>query len=271
MKKLIIIGGGNMGFAIADGITKSKLFKKSQILIVEKNKQLVLKLKQLGFSATATLSKAINNSKTLTAIIIAVKPGDIKDLLASLKQIDHIESIPIISIAAGIQTSKISSQIKSKQPVIRVMPNTPCQIKAGISAITYNNHTTKKQRQIARNIFSSLGEVIEMEEKHFDTITAISGSGPAYFCYFIESLIKSAVSLGIREDKSKKLVLKTAEGTLNLIKSMSLTPKELRRRVTSPKGTTEAAIKIFEKFKLASTILKGVKAAKDRGVKMGKE
>ena len=271
MKKLIIIGGGNMGFAIADGITQSNLFKKPEILIIEKNKELTLELKHLGFPVSRTLNPSENILKSsVQALIIAVKPADIKELINSFKRIPFIKSIPIISIAAGIQTKKISFYLKTKQPVIRVMPNTPCQIKAGISAIAYNKYTTKKQKQIAKKIFSSLGEIIEMDEKYFDSITAISGSGPAYFCYFIECLIKSAISLGIKKDSAYKLVIETGEGTLKLLRKKKLTPEKLRQKVTSPKGTTEAAIKTFEKLNLNKIILKGLKAAKERGVYLGK-
>ena len=274
MKKLIIIGGGNMGFAIADGITQSNLFKKNEILIVEKNKQLTLKLKHLGFSIISNLNKSEDLFKkkksSVQVLIIAVKPTDIKGLLNGLKEVSSIKYIPVISIAAGIQTKTISSYFKNKQSVIRVMPNTPCQVKAGISAIAYNKYTTKKQKQITRKIFSSIGEIIEMNEEYFNSITAVSGSGPAYFCYIIECLIKSAIALGIEENAAYRLVTKTSEGTLELLRKKKLTPAELREKVTSPKGTTDAAIKTFERLNLSKTIFKGLKAAKERGANLGK-
>ena len=273
MTKLIIIGGGNMGLAIADGVVESKVFEKKEILIVEKEKKQILKLKKNKFNTTQdikALEDIIKKNNNIQAILIAIKPSDFQNLLQTLKDIKALSSIPLISIAAGIQIKNIFGIIKNKQPIIRVMPNTPCQVRAGISTIVFNKYVTKSQKGLAKKIFNSLGKVIEIDERYFDVITAISGSGPAYYCYFIEALVKSAQQLGLTENIAKQLVLSTGDGTFKLLKVKGISPRELREKVTSPKGTTEAALKVFEKGHMAKTIRLAVQSAKRRGAQLGK-
>ena len=150
------------------------------------------------------------------------------------------------------------------------MPNTPCQIAEGISALTFNKSVTEKKKQTVRQIFTAIGKIIEVNENSFDLITAVSGSGPAYFCYFIESMIDSSKKLGLNQKLSGELVLQTAKGTILLLDKKNLSPDKLRKSVTSPKGTTESALKTFQKKALNKIIYSGMKAAKERAIELGR-
>lgn len=264
MKDLLIIGGGNMGYAIASGITTSKTYSKNDITIIETSTNRTKFLKQNRYKVLTDIKKALH--KKYEAIILAVKPQDIKDLLTELKKLKSLLSnnTLVISIAAGIKIKKISFYFHKTQPIIRVMPNTPCQIGKGISAISFSQNVTKKQKRTAKKIFQSLGEIVEINENKIDLVTALSGSGPAYFCYLVESLINAGIKFGIKKDTAEKLVKETGLGTMELLRKNSLSPATLRKYVTSSGGTTEAAIRIFNQNNFANIISTAIKAAMDR-------
>jgi len=247
-----------MGSAIASGTIKNKVFKKNEILIIETNNKRINYLKRIGYVVVRNLSK-LSGYK---AIILAVKPNEVKGVVENLRKKFHTK-IPIVSIAAGIKIKTILSLLSKDQPIVRVMPNTPVQVGKGISVICYKN-IDKKQKIIINKIFLSCGELIELDEKYFDAVTAISGSGPAYFCYFIECLFKSAQRLGFSKEIAQRLVLQTALGTILLLNKENLKAEELRKKVTSKKGTTEAALNVLQNKDLEKIIYLSVKAAKNR-------
>lgn len=270
MKKLLIIGGGNMGLAIASGIIKKGMIRKSDIIFVEISTKRISFLRSQKFQVFTNLTNTIKKyNKTIEAILLAVKPGDINLVTSELKAIIPSNTI-IISIAAGIKLKNITSLLNTKQALARVMPNTPCQIREGISAVTFNKYATKRQKRITLNIFQSVGKVVELKEDKFNLVTSISGSGPAYFCYLIEQMIKSATKLGLKDKIARLLTMQTAYGTVSLLTKDSLRPEDLRKRVTSPKGTTEAAIKVLEEKKFKDIIYLAIRAAKERSKELGK-
>ena len=264
MKNLLIIGGGNMGLAIASGIIKKGVLSKKNIFFVEKNPERVNYLKKKKYFISNNLNK-----EDIEAVILAVKPNDFNESMAALKK-----SIPkntlVISILAGVKIKDIEQHLGKKQPIARVMPNTPCQIGEGISALTFNKNVTEKRKDTVRKIFTAIGKTVEVNENRLDIITAVSGSGPAYFCYFIESIVSAGNKLGLNQKLSNELVLQTAKGTLLLLSKNNLAPEKLRKSVTSKKGTTEAALKTFHKKSLGKIIFSGIQAAKERSIELGK-
>lgn len=258
-----------MGYAIAYGITHKKVYKNSEIIFVETKLKRVNFLKRKFKVFNNTISALKRNERKYNAIILAVKPNNIKEVILKIK--NHVdENSLIISIAAGVRIKTLSSRLNKDQPLARVMPNTPCQIGEGISAITFNQYVSKSQKKLVKKIFDSIGKTIILEENKFDLVTAISGSGPAYFCYFIESLIKAAKYHKISDKIASELVLQTASGTTNLLNLRKITPVKLRKNVTSPNGTTDAALKVFKKQNVDKIILKAINAAKIRSIKLGK-
>ena len=267
VKKLLIIGGGNMGLAIASGMIKENVYDKTNIIFLEKNQDRIKFLKAQKYFVFNDIGEIQKNSKNLNTIIVAVKPNDLDETLAKLKDRNFMKT-PIVSIAAGARLKKLSLLLSKNQPIARVMPNTPCQIGEGMSVITFNKNITNPQKKKIINIFKSLGRVLELKEDKFDLVTAVSGSGPAYFCFLIECLVNSATKLGINNKVAQELVLQTALGTVTLLSKNHLTPKTLRGYVTSPKGTTEAALKIFQENRFSDIIYSAIKAAKNRAAQL---
>lgn len=195
-------------------------------------------------------------------VIIAVKPQNMDEVLRAISL--YGKDRLYISIAAGITTARIEKALGARPRVIRVMPNTPALIGEGISALCRGRYATAKDLKAADEIFSSVGETANIGERYFDLVTAVSGSGPAYFFYLNEALIETAVGMDMDRAIAKRLVSKTAFGSAKLLMKSGCAPEELRRRVTSKGGTTEQAIKVFERSGMKGIVAKAVKAAAKR-------
>jgi len=259
--KISIIGAGNMGEAIIKG------FNSKNVTVSDKSKN---RLKTLRKKQKITVVKNnIEAVKKSSIIILAVKPQDMNSVLKEIRK--HISNKQlIISIAAGVKTRKIEKIIGKRVAVIRVMPNTPALIGEGISVLCKGRYAKVKDIKKAREIFRRTGKVLVIKnEGLMDAVTAISGSGPAYICLFIESLIKSANILGLRRF-SDELVIQTFKGAIKLLEESKKSPKMLRKQVTSPGGTTEAALKVFGKKKVQNIIIAATKAAYKRSKKLSK-
>jgi len=259
MASIGFIGAGNMAEALIKGILSVKLYKPKDVFVSDiKAERLQHLTKEYKVAAADNAQLAAN----VDVLVLSVKPQNMSDALKSIKNSLKQDSL-IISIAAGKKISSISS-ILGDRPIIRVMPNTPALIGQGISAL-FANEKAESFLEKAKSIFSAVGQVVVLDnEELMDTVTAISGSGPAYYFLFSEELIKAAIQLGLPENIAKELVLQTAKGSILLAcdadkqgKSLEL----LRRNVTSPGGTTEAALKVFTEGSLGQLIASAVKKA----------
>jgi pyrroline-5-carboxylate reductase len=266
-KKIGIIGCGNMGEAIFSRL--SQVMEKSTLLMVSEMDSARRDTIQTKYKIIVEID---NNHlvKYCDAIILAVKPKDFEKVLKQEICCGVSPNKLLISIAAGITTKHIESVVGRDIPVIRVMPNMPAMIGEAISSISAGTSATKEHVDITREIFSKIGTVVEVEENMVDAVTAISGSGPAYFFYFMENLIEAAKKLGLGSNVSRKLVIKTALGSAKLLDQSKEEPGLLRRKVTSKGGTTEAAIKIFDGKKLNGIILAAAEAACKRSKELSK-
>jgi len=236
---ICIIGAGNMGMAIASRI-------KGKTLLSDKNKR---------------ISDNVTVAKRSDVIILAVKPQDVGEVLKEIKP--YTKEKLIISIAAGVTTRSIEKALPGAR-VIRVMPNMPAMVGKGVSAVSCGKFATGRDLKITLNIFLALGEVIEVEEKMMDAVTAVSGSGPAYYFLFTHLLAKSAEASGLEKSIALKLAKATFIGAAEVIKSSKLSTEELVKKVASKGGTTEAALKVFKLEKLEAIIKKAVKQAAHR-------
>jgi len=208
--------------------------------------------------------------KFADVIIMAVKPQDFDSVLRQEVCCGISTEKLLISIAAGITTKYIEKTVGSDMPVVRAMPNMGALVGESITSISKGSSATSYDMDTAREIFSSIGDVVEVDEKLVDAVTAISGSGPAYFFYLIEALIEAAVELGLEPEAAKRLVVKTAVGSARLLETLKEDPENLREKVTSKGGTTEAALKIFEKKAVKRIIKDAVKAAHRRSKELSK-
>jgi pyrroline-5-carboxylate reductase len=256
-KKIGIIGLGNMGGAILNGLISSGAVGKAAVVGFDK---------ELSIRAGASNKYSILISRSVSelvtrcdVIIIAVKPQNIDEVL---KEISFYGKDSLhISIAAGVTTQRIEETLGGKSRVVRAMPNTPALVGEGISALCKGRYASRSDLKTAGEIFSSVGEAVELDEKYFDVVTALSGSGPAYFFYLKEALIDAAVSLGMDRKTAKRLVFKTALGSARLLIESGCEPGLLRQRVTSKGGTTERAIAVLEKANIKEAVARAVRAA----------
>jgi pyrroline-5-carboxylate reductase len=265
--KIAFIGGGNMGEAIIASLLGKKLCTPGDISVSEliETRRDYLKQKY-AVTVTANSQEAVAGKDV---IVIAVKPQNISDALAALKGVLKPGQL-VLSIAAGITIKTIKDGL-AHDKIIRSMPNTPAQIGLGITGWTATKETTEEQKARARIILGAMGkEIYFNDEKALDMVTAVSGSGPAYFYLFAELLIEAAVNIGLDIKDAEILVKQTMLGAAHLVNASEKPVAELRRNVTSKGGTTEQAVKVFEESRLAEIVDKAVKAACRRAGELGK-
>lgn len=250
-----------MGEALVKGLLAGKVVAPSQLiasdLLPERRAALA---ERFGISATPDNATAVRGAGV---VILAVKPQDMRSTLAGMKAALAPTQL-IISIAAGITTARIERELGNGARVVRVMPNSPAQIGAGAAALCKGSHATDEDLETAETIMGSIGITVRAEEEHLDAVTALSGSGPAYVFLIAEAMIRSGVELGLSPEVSRKLTLQTLLGAARLIVESGEAPDVLRHRVTSPGGTTEAALKIMNGGRLVEVFVEAVKAAATR-------
>lgn len=266
MNMIGFIGGGNMAEALLKSLIETKLYPPENIFISDINSERLQYLSNTYKVRTTNDNKEV--SQTVDILVLSIKPQVMADALQSIKDNTSSDSL-VISIAAGVKVEKITN-VLGNIGVIRVMPNTPALVGAGASAI-FANDRAKPMLRYAERIFSAVGEIIFVEDENLiDAVTAVSGSGPAYFFFLMEEMTKAAVELGLNENDAKKMVLQTAKGAALLACQSQDSPAELRRKVTSPKGTTEAAIQAFTNSGFGDIINNAVKAAYRRSQELSK-
>lgn len=273
-KNIGFIGAGNMGEAIIGALINSGIFSCSEIMIND------ISTDRLEFmQQTYGVSIVQDNFELFSQcdiIIIAVKPQQIAQLLTGIvenKGYGIGKRKLVVSIAAGTTIKKIEDilyaplddESKEKLPVIRVMPNTPALILAGMSGMSPNQYSSSDDLMAARTILESMGSVIEFKEELLDAVTAVSGSGPAYVFYFIEAMIQGGIEAGLEPEDAKQLSVATFEGAVKLMIAKNESARELRRKVTSPGGTTEAAVNVLDNSHVKQNIIKAILAAEKRG------
>lgn len=262
--KINFIGGGNMARAIIGGLKQNGL-DMSAVTVLELDAQKRLDLAQ-EFNVNTTNSYADFNDTDV--IVLAVKPQQLKEVCAKLNPV--LKSQLVVSIAAGVRSQDISRWLGNYSAIVRVMPNTPAQIRAGISALYAMPAVSNTQREHANIILAAVGKTLWLEdEAKMDAVTAISGSGPAYVFYFIEALQDAAMALGLDAEASKLLALETFSGASLLATQSKDDIKALRAQVTSKGGTTEQGILTLETANIKDIIRKAAKAAADKSVMLG--
>lgn len=257
--KVALIGGGNMGFALVQGMLKSE--ETNSIQVAEPLESQREKFDELGIATSKSNQEVCVNKEV---VILAVKPQVIETVVREISA--HIDQALVISIAAGTTLTQLTSWLSESVPIVRAMPNTPALIGEGMTGLIASSTVTSTHRELATQIFNTCGEVQWFEnDRQLNIVTALSGSGPAYFFYMLEALIQAGQELGLPHDQCLNLVLQTAVGSTRLAKSGEAEPTELRQRVTSPGGTTEAAMTVLDEQHVKQIFQQAVKAAFDRG------
>ena len=259
-----VIGAGNMGLAIIKGLITAEVYEAHNIFIydIDSHREEIA-LKE-GVSVTHSIEKM---GETVDVVILAVKPATAEEVLLHLKGAP--KKTPVISICAGITTRAIEA-VLPEHPVVRVMPNTPCMIGEGASAVAKGTYATEEHVHRAVRIMSALGYVAEIPEDLMDAVTGLSGSGPAYVAVMIDALTEGGVRMGIPRKTALKLAAQTVYGTAKMILDKGMEPSSLRDMVTSPGGTTAEGLWALERNAFRWSLIDAVEAATLKARELGK-
>jgi pyrroline-5-carboxylate reductase len=268
MPHLALIGAGNMAEAIANGVISSGVLTADQIIAADPSAARLSLFAGLGIETIPANCDAAQNADV---VMLCTKPQKMPDVLMELRSILREQQL-IITIAAGISTAFIEKGLDASRAwrVVRVMPNTPMLYGQGATAICAGRAATNDDLQLTRRLFESASTVVDVDESVMDTVTAVSGSGPAYFFYLVEHMIEAATQLGLSPLQAQQLVYQTAAGAAKMLMESTDSPAELRKKVTSPGGTTHAALEVFAAGNVGATIQKAIAAAQRHGRELGR-
>lgn len=257
------MGCGKIGEILCEGLLSSGWRRADQIVVTGRREERVQELRdRYGVHATTSNAEAV---KDAAVIVVSVKPQDMEILLSEIAEF-ITERHLIITIAAAIPTRYIERRIPVPVPVVRAMPNAPSQVREGIAAISAGAHATDEHLKVAEEILSHVGRVVRLGEAYMDAVTAVSGSGPAYFALLAEAMIDAGIMLGLSRSVSTELVVQTMLGTATLLRDAGMHPVELREAVTSPGGTTIMAVRELEQAGVRAALLNAIQAAMERSM-----
>ncbi|WOG28501.1 pyrroline-5-carboxylate reductase [Endozoicomonas sp. 8E] len=268
-KTIAFIGAGNMATSIMGGLIEHG-WPKDRIFASCQTQESARKCSdQLGIHTSTSNLEAAEKAEI---VVLAVKPQKMRAVLTELAPVLQAQKPFIISVAAGIRLDSLDVWSGGGLPIVRSMPNTPSLLHCGATGLFANPRVTDELKAIANEIFSPIGILHWLDkEEQVDTITALSGSGPAYFFLMMEAMAEAGVRLGLDHETAERFSLQTALGAANMAVQSDVDAAELRRRVTSPGGTTERALKTFRQEGFEAVVYKAVKAAKERGAELAEQ
>jgi len=266
IKRIAIIGAGNMGYALASGLLRSGLVGREDLSVSDPDESR-LDLVREGLGAKTTRSN-LECVRDADVIILAVKPSVVPPVLDEISGSVGPSQL-VISIAAGVRTSAVEARLPEGVPVVRVMPNTPALVMSGICAVCRGRFASEDHLDAARSIFSSVGDVVAVDERDMDAVTGLSGSGPAYIYVLIEALADGGVKMGLQRDVALRLAAGTVLGAAKMVTELGEHPAVLKDRVVSPGGTTAAGLSVLERRGFRSALIDAVEAATLRSKELG--
>lgn len=265
--RITLIGCGNMGMIYARAFVRYNIVKKEHLLLVEKNEQKVAELEQLNLGSVVTPDHPEIGQSDL--ILLAVKPQDFNELADVISKHLRPQNV-VLSIMAGITLSYLQKML-NHPTLVRAMPNSPAGLGMGVTAIVAHDGVSAEQMRKAEHVLATTGRTVFMEkEEQLDAVTALSGSGPAYFFYLVKNMIEAGKAMGIEEGVSEMLVKQTMLGSFHLINQAEKSLDELIKAVASKGGTTEAALSIFEQSLLGENLQKAIFQAEKRAKELSK-
>lgn len=274
---LAIIGGGNMAQAIVSGGMAGGVLDGPLVLVAEPDAQKRRTLAAMGVGTCPSASEALvwlgdtEQPDAPGQVLLAVKPQSLRALAEELRPALAGSERVVISILAGTRSEDVRRSLDAPVRVVRAMPNTPAQIRRGVTAVALGAGARPGDESCAKRIFSGVGQVVEIEERMMDAFTAVASSGPAYVFFLAEAMATAAVQLGFDRAVAEQIVRETVAGSGALLAASSDPPRVLRERVTSKGGTTAAAVGVLHTGDVLDTVVRAIRAARDRGVEMAKE
>ncbi len=259
MGLVAIFGAGVMGETLLAGLIRAGRLP-SELVVTERRPDRAEELRHRhGVDVVSNLDAAARAD----TLVLVVKPQEMGTLCDEIAP--HVRpGALVVSLAAGITTEFLESRLPGGVPVVRVMPNTPALVDQGMAAISPGAHCDQAHLDEARQLLEAVGRVVVLEEKHLDAVTAISGSGPAYFFYVVEAMIEAGVFLGLPRSTATELVVQTCYGAATMLRETGEHPSVLREQVTSPGGTTVAALRTLDDHKVRAAFISALEAARDR-------
>ena len=264
MDPLGLLGGGKIGEALLSGLLRGER-EPADIVVCEKHPE---RARYLADTYGVKALDVVETAAAARTLVLAVKPQDIEALLAELAPVVTTEHL-IVSVCAGIPTSKINSRLPDGVPVVRCMPNTPALVDEAMTAVSAGAHAEAAHLATAEALLGSVGRVVRVPESQLDAVTALSGSGPAYFFYLVEAMIDAGILLGLPRTLAAELIVQTAIGSAKMLRDSGEHPVQLREAVTSPGGTTISAIRELEVHGVRAALLAAIEAAAKRSAELG--
>lgn len=263
--KICFAGAGSMAEAIIRGLVETRTTLPEQICVFNRSNQEVLaQLQQkYGINTAPAHEKQMEELAQANIVVLAMKPKDAAAALSSMKEHIHPDTL-IISVIAGFPIRAMQKILNQKANFVRTMPNTSSSIGYGMTALCFSENTDVIKQAQARTLFQAVGQTVIVPEDQIDLVTGISGSGPAYFYYMMEALIAEGVAGGLDEATAKQLTMQTILGAAHMVKLTEESPSELRSKITSPGGTTQAALEILEERSVAAALRQAAKRAAER-------
>ncbi|MEO2063086.1 MAG: pyrroline-5-carboxylate reductase [Christiangramia sp.] len=266
--KTLVIGAGNMGLTYAEGMAKSPMLGRRNLMVFDKSADVIARLREMDhFDVYEKLEDCLPQADM---VFIAVKPYHCEELFEEMKPMVNKDQI-FVSLMAGVTIAKIQAGLNAKK-VVRSMPNLPAQVGKGVTSYTESQEVSKVELLMVRNLLDTTGESIHVENENFiDASTGISGSGPAYVFYFMNSMLEAALKMGFSKNDSRVLVSQTFEGAVELFNRNDLSPDTWMDRVASKGGTTRAALDSMDDNNVKELIKEAAYAAFDRAVELGED
>src|SRR3954447_4345723 len=266
MDAIAILGGGKIGEALLSGLLRGERTP-ADIVVTEKHPERAAYLAETYGVEVLDVENAVKQARTL---LIAVKPQDIDKLLAEVAPVIEGRHV-VVSVAAGITTRHIERALPDGVAVVRCMPNTPALVDQAMTAVAAGAHADDEHLAVAESLLGAVGRVVQVPESQLDAVTALSGSGPAYFFYLVEAMIDAGILLGLPRTLAAELIVQTAIGSAVMLRDSGEHPVQLREAVTSPGGTTIAAIRELEIHGVRAALLAAIEAAARRSRELGAE
>lgn len=259
-----ILGAGGMGEALLSGLLRAG--RRAEDLLVTRRR--AERGQELFERYGVELVSNVEATRKAGTLILAVKPQDMGTLLDEISSEVRTGQL-VVSLAAGVTTSFIEARLPDGVAVVRVMPNTPALVDEGMAAISPGAHCDDSHLEEAENLLRATSRVVRVPEKQLDAVTAVAGTGPAYFFYVVEAMIEAGVHLGLPRTTATEMVVQTIVGSAKLLRESGEHPTVLREQVTSPGGTTAAAVRLLEEGRVRADFLAAIEAARDRARALG--
>jgi pyrroline-5-carboxylate reductase len=264
-RRVAFLGGGRMGEALVSGLIRSGGRDPGEIAVTSRHEERARELaERYGVASAQSNVEAVSTSEVL---VLTVKPQDMEALLSEIRE--HVTTRHlVVSFAAGIRTSFVEKHLPDEVPVVRVMSNVAVLVDEAMSVAAPGSHASDRHLEVAEELLGYVGRVIRLKEAHLDAVTATSGSGPAYFFLLAEAMIEACILLGLSRDVATELIVQTMLGSAKMLRDTGKHPVELREMVTSPGGTTIAAIRHLEEAGVRAAFLNAIDAARHRSAEL---